>query len=243
MMREVFRALREMGGRGRPKDVFAQIESKLNLTEHERGTLKSGRVRWETVLRWYTVDCVKAGYLEKSGGSCTLTPNGEEALNLPPSELMRTAQVKYREWRSQKGEAAPPSEAVVPEEQERVGRQAAYDEAVETSRAGVEEHINRLGPYDFQNIVAELLRGMGYHVPHVAAPGPDGGVDLIAYRDPLGTTTPRIKVQVKHRDKKAMAKEVRELEGLLRRDDDIGLLVSSGGFTSDAAREARASVP
>jgi restriction system protein len=46
---------------------------------------------------------------------------------------------------------------------------------------------------------------------------------------------------VKHREQKATAKEIRELEGLLRRDDDIGLLVSSGGFTSDAEREARAS--
>jgi hypothetical protein len=30
-------------------------------------------------------------------------------------------------------------------------------------------------PYEFQDLVAELLRGMSYHVPHVAAPGPDGG--------------------------------------------------------------------
>lgn len=82
---------------------------------------------------------------------------------------------------------------------------------------------------------------MGYHVPHVSPPGPDGGIDLIAYRDPLGTTAPRIKVQVKHRQNKVAAKEVRELEGLLRRDGDIGLLVSSGGFTSEAEREVRAS--
>jgi len=82
---------------------------------------------------------------------------------------------------------------------------------------------------------------MGYHVPLVAAPGPDGGIDILAYRDPLGTVPPRIKVQVKHRDQKVSAKEVRELEGLLRKEDDIGLIVSSGGFTSDAVREIRSS--
>jgi predicted Mrr-cat superfamily restriction endonuclease len=35
---------------------------------------------------------------------------------------------------------------------------------------------------------------------YVAPPGPDGGIDLIAHTDPLGTTGPRIKVQVKRRD-------------------------------------------
>ena len=36
-------------------------------------------------------------------------------------------------------------------------------------------------------------------------------------------------------------KEVRELEGLLRKEGDIGLIVSSAGFTSDAERELRSS--
>jgi restriction system protein len=57
----------------------------------------------------------------------------------------------------------------------------------------------------------------------------------------LGTTAPRIKVQVKHRDSKVAAKDVRELEGLLRKEGDIGLIVSSGGFSSEAEREIRSS--
>ena len=48
-------------------------------------------------------------------------------------------------------------------------------------------------------------------------------------------------VQVKHRDNKFTAKEVRELEGLLRREGDIGLIVSSSGFTTEVEREIRAS--
>ena len=34
---------------------------------------------------------------------------------------------------------------------------------------------------------------------------------------------------------------MRELEGLLRRGGDIGLIVSSGGFTAEVEREIRAS--
>ncbi len=98
-----------------------------------------------------------------------------------------------------------------------------------------------MGPYDFQKLVAELLKAMGYFVAHVAPPGPDGGVDVTAYKDPLGTVAPRIRVQVKHRDQKVTIQEVRELEALLRKEGDIGLFVSRGGFTADAEREIRSS--
>ena len=56
---------------------------------------------------------------------------------------------------------------------------------------------------------------MGYYTPFVAPRGKDGGIDIVAYRDPLGTQAPRMKVQVKHRgNTKASVKEVRELMGI-----------------------------
>jgi len=175
---------------------------------------------------------------------------------VPPGELVRTAQESYRAWRSQRPPAQPEKIKsldlledsqlqiggnLLVEPEQRVARQVNYEQANESARAGIEEYLSSLGAYEFQDLVAELLHAMAYHVRHVAPPGPDGGIDLVAYRDPLGTTTPRIKVQVKHRQSRAAAKDVRELQGLLHSEDDIGLLVSSGGFTSDAEREARAS--
>ena len=38
---------------------------------------------------------------------------------------------------------------------------------------------------------------MGYYPSWVSPPGPDGGLDIVAYPDPLGKRPPRIKVQVK----------------------------------------------
>lgn len=255
LMRSVFSEIRAMGGSVRPKELFARLGPRLQLTPHEREATSSGAVRWETLIRWYTVDCSKAGYLEKSSGYWRLTPRGEEALKLPPGELVRTAQESYRAWRSQRPAAQPekiksvgllessliPGDNLLIEPEQRVARQVNYEQANESARAGIEEYLSSLGAYEFQDLVAELLHAMAYHVRHVAPPGPDGGIDLVAYRDPLGTTTPRIKVQVKHRQSRAAAKDVRELQGLLHSEDDIGLLVSSGGFTSDAEREARAS--
>jgi restriction system protein len=82
---------------------------------------------------------------------------------------------------------------------------------------------------------------MGYYTPFVAPTGKDGGVDIIAYRDPLGTVSPRIKVQVKHRDQSASVHEIRQLMGLLQKDGDVGIFISSGGFTPDSKATARSS--
>lgn len=95
-----------------------------------------------------------------------------------------------------------------------------------------------MNPYDFQNLVAALLRAMNYYVSWVSPPGRDGGIDILAYTDLLGTKPRRIKVQVKRRADKTNVEGLRSFMALLG-DEDVGLFVSTGGFTSDAEAEAR----
>jgi restriction system protein len=60
------------------------------------------------------------------------------------------------------------------------------------------------------------------------------------YPDAIGAKTPHIRVQVKHRpSSKATREEVAALRGIIRQDREIGLFVSSFGFTSGAVQEAR----
>ena len=241
ILHTVLSELKRVGGEAKLKEPLTLAEPKLALSDYEKGVYpKSGYVRWQSLAHFYSIDCVKAGYITKSGGRWKLTPAGEEALQQNPKAFILEALRKYREWRSSR----PPPEPAEPAEEESeqaIVRQTAYDQAVEQARTEIEEYINNLGPYDFQKLVSELLLAMGYYVPFVAPPGRDGGIDIVAYKDPLGTSAPRLMVQVKHRDSKFTAKEVRELEGLLRRDGDIGLIVSSAGFTTEVEREIRAS--
>jgi len=103
-------------------------------------------------------------------------------------------------------------------------------------------YIESLNPYQFQDLCATLLKGMGYYIPHVAKRGKDGGIDIIAYSDPLGTKMPRIKVQVKHRPDDAVSVDaVRQLVALLNKEGDVGLFVTSGRYTSESERYARES--
>jgi len=92
--------------------------------------------------------------------------------------------------------------------------------------------------YDFQELVAALLRAMGYHVHWVSPPGPDRGLDILAFTDPLGASGPRIKVQVKRRQEKTNADGLRSFMAILG-TQDVGIYISAGGFTSEAEREAR----
>jgi restriction system protein len=240
-LRAVFTYLKKVGGRARPKDIFSAIAPGLSLSEHERSLNKSGVVRWENNTRFYKIDCTKAGFLLSDDGYWVLTPKGEEALSLPKGQLVRTAQELYRKWKQAKGEGQPPPAGPVPptpppevEEKERV---LVYEQAVESARTQIEDHVNALSPYEFQDLVAELLRAMGYHIRHVSPPG-GKGTDVLAYSDPIGAKLPRIRAEVRHREVAVDINAVKALEGGLRKDEDIGLFVSSSGFTKDALQHA-----
>jgi restriction system protein len=112
------------------------------------------------------------------------------------------------------------------------------EEAEEDAWVEIQEHLEKMNPYDFQNLVAGLLRGMGYHVAWVSPPGPDKGLDIIAHSDPLGLKAPRIKVQVKRRSDRINVEGIRSFMALLA-SGDVGLFISTGGFTREAEQEAR----
>jgi restriction system protein len=63
-------------------------------------------------------------------------------------------------------------------------------------------------------------------------------MDIVAHNDPLGTSSPRIKVQVKRRQDKVSVEELRSFLAILG-DQDVGIFVSLGGFTADAGAAAR----
>ena len=100
----------------------------------------------------------------------------------------------------------------------------------------LQDKLNKLGWEEMQELVAGLLRAMGYKT-RVSRAGPDRGRDIIASPDGFGFQNPRILVEVKHRKGAMGAPEIRSFLGGLRPNDN-GLYVSTGGFTKDAGYEA-----
>ena len=238
-LKAAFDALHDAGGSLALRDVKREVERRVSLTDHDREVYeKTGHVRWESILHFYSIDCAKAGFIRKEGGLWHLTPEGEVARQYTGQDLIERATRGYRQWKN--SDEAKPIYPVAEEIAEQVERSFVFERAEGDARSEIEQHVRGLGPYEFQELVAALLRAMSYTTPFIAPTGPDGGTDILAYPDPLGAKTPHIRVQVKHRQStKATREEIAALRGIIRIEREMGLFVSSGGFRSEAIREAR----
>jgi restriction system protein len=230
--------LKKNGGQAPAKEVIDYLSTTLTFSDWESSKYeKTGYVRWQSILTFYSINCAKAGFLLKKKGVWYLTPEGEKALDLGEIKLFHTMNAAYKDWR-----VANPKIQTTEEEVDEISNEAVevtLEDMEVRASDGIKKYIDSINAYEFQDLVAALLRGMGYHTPFIAPKGKDGGIDVIAYRDPLGTVIPRIKVQVKHRENSASAGEVRQLIGILQKDGDVGLFVSTGGFSPDAKGVAR----
>jgi hypothetical protein len=65
--------------------------------------------------------------------------------------------------------------------------------------AEIWDYLQRIDPYELQRLVAGLLDAVGYHLALIVPLSKDGGMDVLAWTDPLGTKPPRIQTQVKLR--------------------------------------------
>lgn len=243
-----FTILKDNGGEMRGKDVVDKIRETVEFDDYENHVYeKTGYVRWESILHFYTIDCMKAGFLRKQTGIWYLTQEGEEAMKLGPEKLLETATKKYREWDAKKKIGKNKTseddleDDIELQEEDNAQKQSALLEQYE-SRAieGIREFVSSRNPYEFQDLVAILLKAMSYHISHISPKGKDGGIDIIAYTDPLGVKPPRIIVQVKHRpESKISSDDIQRLAGTMKRSSDVGIFVTSGEFSQYSINEAR----
>lgn len=244
---EAFKILKAEGGDLPGKEVIDRIRENVQFTDWEKEVYaKTGYVRWEAILHFYTVDCAKAGYLRKSKGVWYLTPEGEQAMKLGPIGLLESASVAYKKWDAKRKAEV---KEVIESSDENVDvdvieidkiQSIQIEKLQQQASSGIKDFIIQKNPYEFQDLVAGLLRAMNYHTSFIAQKGKDGGIDIIAYQDPLGIQKPRIKVQVKHYPENPIGVEViRSLKGLINHGEEVGLFVTSGRFSNEAERFAR----
>jgi restriction system protein len=238
LLRKLFEILMKNSEGMAAAEALAQLQAAVTLSDYERGSYESGGLRFEKIVRFATVDCVKAGWLVKTKGRWTLTDEGRHAHQSlrDPEAFYKQAVKLYREWKAKRPHPTPVLEGEVEVEQEEAS--ITYEQAEEQAWTEIERHLRSMNPYDFQELVASLLRAMSYHVSWVAPPGKDGGTDILAWSDPLGTRPPRIKVQVKRLGSNVDVDGLRSFMAVLG-DDDVGLFVTTSGFTKAAEQEAR----
>jgi len=238
LLRAVFDVLAEHPDGIQARDALTEVEKHLGLTEFEAANYPgSDTRRFEKTVRFQTINAVKAGWMTKRAGIWTATQEGLAAHGefTDPKRFLIEAEKLYRVW-----VASQPAKGSTEDEDESTISDASLtlEEAKEKSWQEVREFLHAMDPYEFQHLVAGLLRGMGYSVTWVSPPGKDRGLDIVALSDPIGVDGRRIKVQVKREKSKTDAKTLRAFTSVLHAGE-VGLFVTLGGFTPDAESEAR----
>lgn len=236
-IRDALLLIKQNGGQMRSGEVFDEMAKTFPDSEYENEKTKGGSERWVNWLAFYSIDAVKTGFLVKDKGVWHITSEGEDALTLPLEDFAQALKDGYNKWYY---ETHSGGEEKKPEPENTIDTMIELDVVMANAQEGIRDFINSKNPYEFQYIVAALFRAMGYYTPFIAPKGKDGGIDIIAHRDPLGTIPPRLKIQVKHYPTTAITVDVvRNLRGVLSNNGEVGIIVSSGSFTNDAKREAR----
>ncbi len=97
--------------------------------------------------------------------------------------------------------------------------------------------LQRLDDQEFQKVVAELFRRLGYHVDIVGTGGPDKGVDIFAEKKiPVKEV---LAIQCKRQEKAVTVEKIREYSALYNLHDvNSVVVVTSSTFTTPAREES-----
>lgn len=137
-------------------------------------------------------------------------------------------------WTGEAGSVGTPAQpsAEIPEDSDVDLATLAHDQILKRIEARFQKH-------DLARLVEAVLRADDWHT-RLSPPGPDGGVDILAGRGPLGLDHPRLCVQVKSQGSPADVTVYRTLQGSMQSfKADQGLLVCWGGFNKAVLAESR----
>ena len=206
-------------------DILMYIPEAIPLTEYEISNFPSTRTpRYERAIRLATTPYVKAGWIEKNRGRWLLTDEGKQACKSFPTveEFYQEAGRLYNDWRQSRSLLA-----------------LITEEAEEKAWEQIRSYLQEMRPYEFQGLVGDLLKAMGYHLAWVAPPEKERGlVNFVIYVDSLGLSIPRIKVHILHSGQPVLLEGLKAFMSVLG-PEDAGIFISSGGFTNNVMEEAQ----
>jgi hypothetical protein len=167
MVQTLFRILSNEPEGLQAKDAIARVESAMEPTPFELSTFPKNPdiVRFPKILRFSTINAVKAGWLRKTAGIWTLTDEGRAALEAfpGPEALYSESRRLYRDWKASQPEPSPNDVAVADADSDEGGLIAAttLEESEEAARRAILDYLAGINPYTLQDLVGKLLESDG----------------------------------------------------------------------------------
>lgn len=148
LLRELFVILMGAPSGVQARDALKELETRVKLTEYEAGDYESGGRRFERIVRFSTVDCVKAGWMVKNKGIWSVTEAGKAAFVelTDPEVFYKRATKLYHEWASTRPDADPDTQVEAEDETSGKAARITLEEAEEQAWIEIEQYLRAMKP-------------------------------------------------------------------------------------------------
>lgn len=219
-------ALKRLGGSGSIDEIVLEIVKLLGLppeiAEVPHGT--SGRTELEYRSAWARTYLRNAGFIENSErGVWALTPKGTQTSRVDGRQIARDVARQQQAAREAADSATTPGEVAEP---------------VGTWQDRLLTVLQSMDPTAFERLCQRLLRESGFIEVEVTKRSGDGGIDGYGTIRISGLISFNVLFQSKRYKGNIGADVVRDFRGAMVGRADKGLIITTGGFTIEARREA-----
>ncbi len=226
-------ALRKLGGSGTPGEVVEQVAEDLKLSEDVQSALLESRaLRFPNQVAWARFYLSREGLLDSSKrGVWNLTEKGLNThLTLEEARSLFRKLVKvFAEERKKKKETAAFEEEAPPEKE--IGAPINF-------RERLSQVLLSIPPSGFERLCQRLLRESGFVQVVVTGRSGDGGIDGHGTIQVNPLVSFKVLFQCKRFSNAVTPAIVRDFRGAMQGRADKGIIMTTGGFTNEARKEA-----
>lgn len=226
------KALHDLGGSAGIGEIASKVieneRYRDEVTNEPHGDSNTSELEYR--LHWARSYLKDAGYLENSSrGVWTLTPLGRSTNRVDSVETRRKARKEARKRREAIEQKKPPHISTDDQHPEN---------DPESWRDQLRETLLSLDPAAFERLCQRMLRESGFIEVTVTGRSGDGGIDGNGIIRIGGLISFPVVFQAKRYTGTVSAGVVRDFRGAMVGRAEKGVIITTGGFTADARKEA-----
>lgn len=230
-MLPTLKALRDLGGSASIEEIQDRLTAMMGLTQAQLDLAypASGALIAPDRMSWARSRMKPAGFVQSGGrGVWILTDLGRQAADWPSEKVKRASADAYK--------------AILAAKKEQISSNSEDTDASEPAeqldwKDQLLGALRAMDPSAFERLSQRLLRESGFVKVEVTGKAGDGGIDGVGVLR-MNLISFQVLFQCKRYTGSVAAGHVRDFRGAMQGRADKGLIITTGGFTADARREA-----